>query len=57
MVLDVPIVIVRPLRNSTSPRAKRAESKRNITPRNKNTHPRNSRPVPILALSEIIFAE
>jgi len=38
-VLDGPIVIVSPIRKRTSPSASRAESKKNITPKNSNVTP------------------
>lgn len=39
ITLNAPIVSVSPVRKSTSPSANRAESNRNMTPRNKKTHP------------------
>jgi hypothetical protein len=38
-VLDGPIVNVSPIRKRTSPSASRAESKKNITPKNSNATP------------------
>ena len=46
---------VRPVRKSMSPRARRVESKRNITPRKRKVKPRNISPVPILVLSLTIL--
>ncbi len=54
-VREVPMVKVRPVRKSMSPRASRVESKRKSMPRNKKVKPRNIRPVPILVLSDTIF--
>lgn len=54
MVLEVPIVNVRPVKKSMSPSANNVESKRKSTPRKRKVKPRNMRPVPILVLSETI---
>lgn len=54
MVLEVPIVNVRPVKKSISPSANNVESKRKSTPRKRKVKPRNIRPVPILVLSETI---
>jgi hypothetical protein len=50
-VRENPMVMVKPARNRISPSASIAESKKNITPRHKKTHPKNRRPVPIFVLS------
>mmetsp|Transcript_22290 Transcript_22290/g.54003 ORF Transcript_22290/g.54003 Transcript_22290/m.54003 type:complete len:124 (-) Transcript_22290:40-411(-) len=55
IVRDAPMVNVRPVRNRTSPRARRVESKRKITPRKRKVKPRNIRPVPIFVLSDTIL--
>mmetsp|Transcript_4452 Transcript_4452/g.9673 ORF Transcript_4452/g.9673 Transcript_4452/m.9673 type:complete len:113 (-) Transcript_4452:65-403(-) len=54
-VLDGPIVNVSPIRNRTSPSANRAGSKKNSTPKKRHATPPANKPVPILALSLIIF--
>jgi hypothetical protein len=54
-VRDTPMVKVRPVKKRMSPSASMAESNMKMHPRNKNTQPRNSKPVPILVLSENIL--
>ena len=55
MVLEVPMVNVRPVKKRMSPSANNVESKRKSTPRKRKVKPRNMRPVPILVLSETII--
>mmetsp|Transcript_33237 Transcript_33237/g.38477 ORF Transcript_33237/g.38477 Transcript_33237/m.38477 type:complete len:87 (+) Transcript_33237:392-652(+) len=55
IVREGPMVKVRPVKKSTSPKANNAESKNNSTPRIRNMQPKNRRPVPIFVLSLIIF--
>ena len=51
IVRDTPIVKVRPVKNSISPKASMAESNKKRHPRKRKTQPRKSRPVPIFVLS------